>query len=148
MLLNSVHSKEKEQVELLLLKQEAEKAFCKSVGTHLHCSDETHYYTCTKGIWTFSVPYFLAVFPLMVCRPPLRHPACVTSLWPSVTCNNAQCQGEICLPGNTIISETFIWGPGMYWDLWALTYRAGMATHTRNDAFLQKVDLILLCWVV
>lgn len=74
MLLNSVDSKEKEQVELLLLKQEAEKAFCKSVGTHLHCSDETHYYTCTKGIWTFSVPYFLADFRLPIDGVPPSPP--------------------------------------------------------------------------
>lgn len=39
---------------------------------------------------------------------PLRHPACVTSLWPSVTCVIAQCRGGICLLGNAIISETLI----------------------------------------
>lgn len=137
-------------LKMLLNSGQLEKSFWKSVSTHLHSSDETGCHTRAEKE-TF---FFLNVLSKYYCsrsdldwwaaNPPLRHPAGLTSLWPSVTCIIAQCRGEICLLGNEIISETLIWGPGMQRDLWALTYGAGMDRRTRNDAFLQKGGLILL----
>lgn len=117
MLLSSTQQK-KNRRRLYCWNRKLENA---SVNLFTLISTETHYYICRKGMFMFSlhISCSISVFPSilfwpeLVCRPPLWHPGCVTSLWPSVACNNAQRGGEICLLGNAIISETLIWGPGM-----------------------------------